>query len=187
MDFGGTGKVITDPCPDCKGKGKRRETKTITIDVPAGVDEGDRLRVSGEGNCGEGPGLNGDLIVSIHIKKDKNFTRDGADLHYTKHISFPQAALGDKLAIPTIEGKEVEFEVPAGTQSDTVFKLRGQGMPSLRRGNRGNLFVTVNVVIPRKLNSKQRELLEEFDKVSGNEIKQPKKGFFDKVKDAIES
>ncbi len=91
------------------------------------------------------------------------------------------------MTIPTIEGKELEFEIPAGTQSDTVFKLRGQGMPTLRRGSRGNLYVTVNVVIPQKINSKQRKLLEEFAEVSGDEIKKPKKGFFDKVKDAIEN
>lgn len=186
-DCGGTGKIITDPCPDCKGKGKTRETKTITIDIPAGVDEGDRLRVGGEGNCGDEPGLNGDLIVSIHIKEDKNFAREGKDLHYTKHISFPQATLGDEVTIPTIEGKELEFEIPSGTQSDTVFKLRGQGMPTLRGGSRGNLYVTVNVVIPQKINSKQRKLLEEFAEVSGDEIKKPKKGFLDKVKDAIEN
>ncbi|MDO5848040.1 MAG: molecular chaperone DnaJ [Methanobrevibacter sp.] len=186
-ECGGTGKIITDPCPDCRGKGKTRETKTITIDIPAGVSEGDRLRVGGEGNCGDAPGLSGDLIVSIHIKQDKNFTRDGKDLHYTKHISFPQATLGDDITIPTIEGKELEFEIPAGTQSETVFKLRGQGMPALRGGNRGNLYVKVVVVIPSKINSKQRKLLEEFAEVSGDEIKKPKKGFFDKVKDAIEN
>lgn len=181
-DCGGTGKIITEPCPDCNGKGKSRETKTITIEIPAGVDEGDRLRVNDEGNCGDGPGLNGDLIVSVHIKEDKNFTRDGRNLYYTKHLSFPQATLGDTVSIPTIEGKEIEFEIPSGTQCDTVFKLRGQGMPSLRGGNRGNLYVQVNVVIPQKLNPAQKKLLKEFSKISGDEIRTPKEGFFDKLK-----
>lgn len=157
-DCGGTGKIITDPCEDCHGKGKVRESKTLTIDIPAGVDEGDRLRVANEGNAGDEPGLEGDLIATIHVKDNKKFERDGRNLYYTKHISFPQATLGDEVAIPTIEGKSIEFEIPAGTQSDTVFKLRGQGMPSLRGGSRGNMYVTANVVIPQKLNTKQKEL-----------------------------
>lgn len=184
-DCGGTGKIITDPCEDCHGKGKVRESKTLTIDIPAGVDEGDRLRVANEGNAGDEPGLEGDLIATIHVKDNKKFERDGRNLYYTKHISFPQATLGDEVAIPTIEGKSIEFEIPAGTQSDTVFKLRGQGMPSLRGGSRGNMYVTANVVIPQKLNTKQKELLEEFARISGDEIKQVEKGFFSKVKDAI--
>lgn len=184
-ECGGTGKIVTDPCEECHGRGIVRESKTLTIDIPAGVDEGDRLRVGGEGNAGDKPGLEGDLIATIYIKEDKNFQRDGRNLYYTKHISFPQATLGDEVTIPTIEGKEIEFEIPPGTQSDTVFKLRGQGMPSLRGGNRGNMYVTANVVIPKKLSNQQRELLEEFARISGDEIKHVEKGFFSKVKDAI--
>ena len=184
-ECGGTGKIITDPCDHCHGKGIVRESKTLTIDIPAGVDEGDRLRVAGEGNAGDKPGFEGDLIATIYIKENKQFERDGKNLYYTKHISFPQATLGDEVEIPTIEGKSIEFEIPPGTQSDTIFKLRGQGMPSLRGDNRGNMYVTANVVIPQKLNTKQRELLEEFAKISGDEIKQVEKGFFSKVKEAI--
>ena len=185
-DCGGTGKIITDPCEDCHGKGSKRKTKTIKIEIPEGVDEGNHLRVSGEGNCGEKAGLEGDLIVTIHIKRDKKFTREGDHLYMEQQVSFPQAALGDVLSIPTIEGKEVEFKIAPGTQSGTVFKLRGQGMNSVRHKGRGNMYVTVTVVVPKKLNSKQKDLLKQFAEISGDEIKQVKKGLFDRVKDAME-
>lgn len=184
-ECGGTGKIITDPCEDCHGKGSNRKSKTIKIEIPSGVDEGNHLRVSGEGNCGEAPGLAGDLIVTIHIKGHRNFTREGDHLYLEQQVSFPQAALGDLISIPTIEGKEVEFKITPGTQSGTVFKLRGQGMNSVRHNGRGNLYVTVTVVVPKKLNSKQKNLLKEFAEVSGDEIKHVEKGLFDRVKDAM--
>ena len=146
---GGTGKIITDPCEECRGKGSVRKSKTIKLEIPEGVDEGNHLRVSGEGNCGEKPGLEGDLIVTVHIKQDKRFKREGDNLFYEQQISFPQAALGDIISIPTIEGKEVEFKVTPGTQSGTIFKLRGQGMNSVRHSGRGNLYVTATVVVPK--------------------------------------
>ena len=182
---GGTGKIITDPCEECRGKGSIRKTKTIKLEIPEGVDEGNHLRVSGEGNCGEKPGLEGDLIVTVHIKRDKRFTREGDHLYYEQQISFPQAALGDIISIPTIEGKEVEFKITPGTQSGTVFKLRGQGMNSVRHSSRGNLYVTVTVVVPKKLNSKQKDLLKQFAEVSGEEIKHVEKGLKDKLKDVL--
>ncbi len=182
---GGTGKIIKEPCPDCHGKGSKRKTKTIKIEIPEGVDEGNHLRVSGEGNCGEAPGLEGDLIVTVHIKQNKQFGREGDHLYYEQQISFPQAALGDLISIPTIEGKEVEFKITPGTQSGTVFKLRGQGMTSYRHAGRGNMYVTVTVVVPKKLNSKQKDLLKEFAEISGDEIKKVEKGIFDRVKDAM--
>ena len=182
---GGTGKIITDPCDECHGKGSVRKTKTIKLEIPEGVDEGNHLRVSGEGNCGEASGLEGDLIVSVHIKRNKRFEREGDHLYYEQQISFPQAALGDIISIPTIEGKEVEFKVSPGTQSGTVFKLKGQGMNSVRHSARGNLYVTVTVVVPKKLNSKQKELLNEFAEVSGEEIKHVEKGLKDKFKEVF--
>ena len=182
---GGTGKIITDPCEECRGKGSVRKSKTIKLEIPEGVDEGNHLRVSGEGNCGEKPGLEGDLIVTVHIKKDKRFVREGDHLYYEQQISFPQAALGDIISIPTIEGKEVEFKITPGTQSGTVFKLRGQGMNSVRHSSRGNLYVTVTVVVPKKLNSKQKKLLNEFAEISGEEIKHVEKGLKDKLKDVL--
>ena len=182
---GGTGKIITDPCDECHGKGSVRKTKTIKLEIPEGVDEGNHLRVSGEGNCGETSGLEGDLIVSVHIKRNKQFEREGDHLYYEQQISFPQAALGDIISIPTIEGKEVEFKISPGTQSGTVFKLKGQGMNSVRHSARGNLYVTVTVVVPKKLNSKQKELLNEFAEVSGEEIRHVEKGLKDKFKEVF--
>ena len=182
---GGTGKIITDPCDKCHGKGSIRKTKTIKLEIPEGVNEGNHLRVSGEGNCGETSGLEGDLIVSVHIRRNSKFEREGDHLYYEQQISFPQAALGDIISIPTIEGKEVEFKVNPGTQSGTVFKLKGQGMNSVRHSARGNLYVTVTVVVPKKLNSKQKELLNEFAEVSGEEIKHVEKGLKDKFKEVF--
>ena len=184
-ECGGTGKIITDPCDDCHGKGNVRKTKTIKLEIPEGVDEGNHLRVSGEGNCGDAAGLEGDLIVSVYIKDNKLFEREGDHLYYEQQISFPQAALGDVISIPTIEGKEVEFKITPGTQSGTVFKLRGQGMNSVRHSSRGNLYVTVTVVVPKKLNSKQKQLLTEFAEVSGEEIKHVEKGLKDKFKEVF--
>ena len=181
----GNGKIITDPCDDCHGKGSKRKTKTIKIEIPQGVDEGNHLRVTGEGNCGDGEGLAGDLIATVHIKKHDKYIREGDHLKLTQQISFPQAALGDKISIPTIDGNEVEFKITPGTQSETVFKLKGQGMNSFRHSGRGNMYVTVKVVVPKKLDSKQKELLSEFAKVSGDEIKYVEKGIFDRVKDAM--
>ena len=182
---GGTGKIITDPCEECRGRGSIRKTKTIKIEIPEGVNEGNHLRVSGEGNCGDAAGLEGDLIVTVHIKRHKRFVREGDHLYLDQQISFPQAALGDLISIPTIEGKEVEFKITPGTQSETVYKLRGQGMNSVRHTGRGNLYVTVKVVVPKKLSPKQKDILKEFAEVSGDEIKHVEKGLFDRVKDAM--
>ena len=184
-ECGGTGKIITDPCEECRGRGSVRKTKTIKLEIPSGVDEGNHLRVSGEGNCGESTGLEGDLIVSVHIKRNKQFEREGDHLYLEQDISFPQAALGDIISIPTIEGKEVEFKITPGTQSGTIFKLRGQGMNSVRHSGRGNLYVTVNVVVPKKINSKQRRLLKQFAEISGEEIKHVEKGLKDKLKEVL--
>jgi len=184
-ECGGTGKIITDPCEECRGRGSVRKTKTIKLEIPSGVNEGNHLRVSGEGNCGESTGLEGDLIVSVHIKRNKQFEREGDHLYLEQDISFPQATLGDIISIPTIEGKEVEFKITPGTQSGTIFKLRGQGMNSVRHSGRGNLYVTVNVVVPKKINSKQRKLLEQFAEISGEEIKHVEKGLKDKLKEVL--
>ncbi|MDR0900688.1 MAG: molecular chaperone DnaJ, partial [Methanobrevibacter sp.] len=141
-DCNGEGKIITEPCKQCNGKGKVREDKFISIKIPAGVENGSRLRVPGEGNIGDHNGGYGDLIVLINIKKHDLFERDGANLYYDQQISFVQASLGDTIDIPTITGEKLELKIPAGTQSGTVFRLRGQGMPLMRRKSNGNLYVT---------------------------------------------
>ncbi len=183
-DCRGEGKIITNPCTNCNGKGKIKESNTINIKIPAGVESGSRLRVPGEGNAGDQHGGYGDLIVLINVEPNENFEREGANLYYEQQISFPQASLGDTIDIPTIDG-EIELKIPPGTQSGSVFRLRGQGMPIMRRNSKGNLYVTTNVVVPQKLNEKQKELLKEFSEISGEEIHTYEKGFFDKFKEAI--
>ena len=180
----GEGKIIDSPCHECHGKGIVRQKSTIHINIPAGVEDGSRLRVPGEGDVGKRGGPPGDLYVHIRVKQHKYFQREGANLHYEKPISFVQATLGDKVDVPTIDG-EVELKVPAGTQTGTSFRIKGQGMPHLRWNGKGNLYVKVKVVTPKKLSTRQKELLEEFAEISGKEIYQEEKGFFDKVKDAI--
>jgi len=180
----GEGKIITNPCAKCNGKGKIKENITIDIKIPAGVEDESRLRVPGKGNAGDVNGRYGDLIVLINIKPHKKFERNGANLYYEQQISFVQASLGDTIDIPTIDG-EVELKIPPGTQSETVFRLRGQGMPMLRRNSKGNLYVTAKVVVPQKLNDKQKNLLKEFAEISGEEIHTYEKGLFDKFREAI--
>ena len=135
-------------------------------------------------HAGDVGGGNGDLYVEINIKRHKDFERDGANLYYEKQISFVQASLGDTVDIPTIDG-EVELKIPPGTQSGTVFRLKEKGMPQMRRTTKGNLYVTITVVVPQKLNKEQQKLLRKFAQISGDEISVYKKGIFDKVRDAI--
>jgi molecular chaperone DnaJ len=183
-DCHGEGKIITNPCAKCNGKGKIKESSTIHIKIPSGVEDESRLRVPGEGNAGDHNGGYGDLLVLINIMPHKKFERNGANLYYEQQISFPQASLGDTIDIPTIDG-EVELKIPPGTQSETVFRLRGQGMPIMRRNSKGNLYVTAKVVVPQKLSDKQKRLLKEFAEISGEEIHTYEKGLFDKFKEAI--
>lgn len=182
---GGTGQLITDPCEKCHGKGTVREQQTITIDVPPGIDDGDRLRVAGAGNAGDRNAPAGDLLISIQIIKNKEFEREGSSLKYNQEVSIVQASLGDKIDIPTIYGNEISLTIPPGTQSGTTFKVRNQGMPIRGRDTKGHMFVKITVVIPQNLNKEQTKLLREFAKISGEDIKHIKKGFFSKVKDSI--
>ncbi len=141
------------------------------------MEDGSRLRVPGEGDVGKRGGPPGDLYVLIRVKPHQYFQREGANLHYEKPISFVQATLGDKVDVPTIDG-EVELKIPAGTQTGTSFRIKGQGMPHLRWNGKGNLYVKVKVITPRKLSPRQKELLEEFADISGDEIYNEDKGFF---------
>lgn len=180
----GEGKIISNPCPKCHGRGYTRQTSTITVNIPAGVDNGSRIRVPGEGESGQKNGPAGDLYVVIHIKRHKLFERDGSNLYLEMPISFVQATLGGTVDVPTLT-KDIELKIPAGTQTDTTFRLRGHGMPRLNSSNLGNLYVNVRVVTPRKLSSKQKKLLRQFEEISGDELVKPNKGFFDKIKDAL--
>lgn len=180
----GDGKVIDKPCTQCGGAGSVRKTRKIHVKIPAGVDTGSRIRVTGEGEPGERGGPNGDLYIYIQIKAHKVFSREGNDVLTEIKISFPQAALGDEIEVPTLDGK-VELKVPEGTQSGTYFRLRGKGIPDVHGYGRGDQHVKVTVVTPGKLNEKQKELLKEFASTLGENPAGVEKGFFEKVKDAF--
>ncbi|MFA5880597.1 MAG: molecular chaperone DnaJ [Eubacteriales bacterium] len=183
-DCHGEGKVVENPCPECSGSGYVRRLRKIHVKIPAGVDNGSRLRVSGEGEPGEHGGPHGDLYVYIKVKPHKIFKREGNDVIIEVKVSFPQAALGDEILVPTLDGK-IELKVPEGTQSGTFFRLKGQGIPDVHGYGRGDQHVRVTVVTPAKLTEEQKELLREFASATGENPAGVGKGFFDKVKDAF--
>ncbi len=163
----GSGQQIKDPCRKCHGQGRVQDTKTLSVKVPAGVDNGDRIRLAGEGEAGVMGGPSGDLYVQIQVKEHPIFTRDGADLYCEMPISFPVACLGGELEVPTLDGK-VKLKVPAETQTGKLFRLRGKGVKPVRGGGAGDLLCRVIIETPVKLNKEQRELLKKFqDSLSG--------------------
>ncbi len=164
----GKGKVITEPCPRCRGQGRNQKEKTLSVKIPAGVDTGDKIRLSGEGEASDSGGPAGDLFVAIHVKKHDIFERDNADLHCMVPINFATATVGGELEVPTLGGK-VKLKIPGGTQSDKVFRLRGKGVKPVRGGPVGDLLCKVRVETPVNLNAKQKELLMTFhDSISGD-------------------
>jgi molecular chaperone DnaJ len=176
----GTGKRIVKPCPTCRGEGRLRAERTLTVRIPAGVDEGSQLRMTGEGEAAEGGGRPGNLYVVLHVKKHAIFEREGRHVLYTAPLSFSQAALGTKIRVPTLDGEE-EIEIPAGTQSGSVFRLHGKGIPSLDGEGTGDQYVTAAVRIPKRLSAEQRELIEKLAEHDGEEPAE--RGIFDRVKD----
>lgn len=178
---GGTGRIIKDPCTTCRGKGKVRRATKVRVKSPAGIDDGQSIRVRGEGCVGSNGGPNGDLLVEIHIGQHPFFQRDGANVLCELPISFTQAALGCELEVPTLDGK-VRYPIPEGTQTGTVFRLRGKGIPFLRSKSRGDQLVTVTVETPTKLNKEQKDLLRRFAE-SAKDSSQPKIArFFEKLR-----
>ena len=158
----GSGKIITDPCTSCHGEGRVQKQKTLSVKVPAGVDTGDRIRLSGEGEAGENGGPAGDLYVQIGVREHSLFKRDGSDLYCEVPISFTTAALGGELEVPTLDGK-VKLKVPAESQTGKLFRLRGKGVKSVRGSHVGDLMCKITVETPVNLTNKQKELLREFD------------------------
>ncbi|BEV08997.1 molecular chaperone DnaJ [Methylophilus sp. DW102] len=158
----GTGKMVKDPCPTCHGNGRVKQNKTLNVKIPAGVDEGDRIRLSGEGEAGVNGGPTGDLYVVVHLKEHPIFQRDGANLHCEMPISFSTAALGGEIEVPTLDGA-AKMKIPAETQTGSVFRLRGKGIKPLRSSEHGDLMVHVVVETPVRLTEKQKELLREFE------------------------
>jgi len=186
----GAGTTIGDPCEDCNGRGRIRKTKTLSVKVPAGVDDGDRIRLSGEGEAGRNGGPPGDLYVEIRVHSHKLFTRDGADLACEVPISVATATLGGEVELPTLDGN-VALKVPAGTQSGRVFRLRGKGVTTVRDSRQGDLFAKVAVETPVNLSAEQKDLLHRFDESirAGGEKHSPRAGgwldtvkrFFDRI------
>lgn len=177
----GAGKKITDPCADCRGTGKVRKNKTIEVDIPAGIDDGQTMQLTGKGEAGERGGPNGDLLLTIRVKRHDIFRREGNDVYISMPITVVQAILGAKLKVPTIDGP-VEYDIPEGTQPGTRFRLRDKGIPYLhgRGRGRGDQYVIIDVEIPKNLSEKQKETLREFD---DEQLYKKKKSFMDKVKD----
>ena len=191
----GSGSIIANPCPDCHGEGRVEKHKTLEVKIPEGVDTGDRIRLSGEGEAGINGGPSGDLYVQMHLKPHELFTRDGNDLHCTMPIKFTLAAFGGTLKVPTLGG-EVSLKIPAETQTGKVFRLRGKGVKSVRSSMTGDLLCRIEVETPVNLTSKQKKLLEQFDAalLKGGEKHSPQqhgwgnkaKTFFEDIKSWFE-
>ncbi|MGX9757231.1 molecular chaperone DnaJ [Clostridioides difficile] len=178
----GTGEVIESPCSKCHGTGNTRKVKTIEVDIPAGIDDGQMIKLAGQGEVGEKGAPRGDLYIVVNVKSHPLFTRDGNDIYFEMPITFVQATLGDEIEVPTLDGK-VKYSVPEGTQTGTVFRLKEKGIPRIRGNSRGDQYVKVVVEIPKKLNDKQKDLLREFAKECGSNVHEKKKTFGQKIED----
>lgn len=180
----GTGSVVTNPCKKCSGAGRVRVEREIKVDLPPGIDTGQRLRVSGEGEPGDPSAPRGDLYILVNVEQDDLFQRDGNTILCEVPISFPQAILGDKIRVPTLDG-EADLKIPAGTQSGTLFRLRAMGIPDVHGYHKGDQVVRIQVETPTKLTREQRELIERFQQISNEQSYPLHKRFFDKLKESL--
>ncbi len=174
----GDGKIIKEPCRDCRGTGVVRKNKTIEVQIPPGIDNGQTIQLSGKGEAGAKGGPSGDLLITVRVRPHEIFKRDEYDVYIDMPITFAQAALGAKIQVPTLDGA-VEFTIPEGTQTGSKFRMKGKGIPYLRSKSRGDEYVTVTVEVPRNLSARQKEILRSFDE--DRNYKQ-KKSFYDKMK-----
>lgn len=181
----GDGRIPSDPCRQCRGRGRTLQEVELTVDVPAGIADGQRIRVTGRGHAGERGGPPGDLYVELRVREDPRFVRDGNDLVTVVDVPAPLAALGTSVTVPTVTGGEVEVEIPAGTQPNNTFKVKGEGMPSIRSRRRGDLRVVANVVVPRHLDRKQRELVQRLADSLGEHNLRSDEGVFAKLRRAF--
>ena len=179
----GRGEVIEHPCETCGGGGRVNTERTLSVNIPAGVEDGTRIRLGGEGEAGLRSGPAGDLYIFLSIKPDPFFQRDGSDVFCRAPISMVKAALGGQIDVPTIEGTVTRVKIPAGTESGRQFRLKGKGMPVLRTKMAGDMYIQVEVETPKNLTPRQCELLEEFEAESRNDTSPESHGFFSKVKD----
>lgn len=177
---GGRGEIVTNPCSKCKGSGRIRNTANLELNIPAGIDDGETIRISGKGDAGVNGGSAGDAYVTIQMQSHPLFERDGSDIYCDIPITYAQAVLGAEITVPTIDG-DVKYEIPEGTQSGTKFRLRGKGVKMLRRDARGDQYVTVSVEVPKKLTKKQKDLLRDFDDSLDEKNHSKREGFFDKL------
>ena len=180
----GMGEVIEAACGQCHGRGKVKKSSKISLKVPSGVDSGTSIRVRGKGEAGELGGPSGDLYVTIRLKPHKIFEREGSHLYCEAPLSFVTAALGGEIKVPTLEGKAT-MKIPSGTQTDRVFRLRGKGVPSLHGHGKGDEYVKVIVQVPARLAEKQKEILREFARASGEKLGKPNKGVLNKIRDTL--
>lgn len=180
----GKGETIPTPCTECHGRGMERKTVKKSVKIPAGVDTGTRIRLSGEGQPGVNNGPNGDLYVDLRVNKHKYFRRQDYDIQLDVNINIAQAALGAEIDIPTVDGM-TKMKVPAGTQPGKVFTLKGKGVPQLRGNGRGDQKVIINVIVPTQLTTEQRELLEKLALTMGTNVQPDEKGFWDRLKEAV--
>lgn len=180
----GKGKIVTNPCTKCHGGGRVRVNKTLNVDVPAGIDDGQSLQVRGQGDQGMNGGPAGDLIVTVSVRPDPIFQRENFDIHCEIPLTYTQATLGDEITVPTIDGK-VSYNVPEGTQTGTVFRLKSKGVKRLGRSDRGDQYVHVFVEIPANLTKKQKDALRDFEATLNDKNYQKRKSFFDKLKGGL--
>jgi molecular chaperone DnaJ len=183
----GRGQVIESPCGSCAGSGRVMRERTLSVNIPPGVEDGTRIRLAGEGEAGVRGGPSGDLYIFLSIGSHPFFQRDGADLHCRVPVSLVTAALGGEFEVPTIDGGKTRVKIPEGMQTGRRFRLQGKGMPVLRARQSGDMYVQVVVETPQKLTKKQRELLAEFDRLSSTETQPESSGFFGKVKEFLDS
>jgi molecular chaperone DnaJ len=183
----GRGQTIEDPCPKCSGQGRVVEERSLSVNIPAGIEDGTRIRLAGEGEAGLRSGPSGDLYIFLSVKPHEFFQRDGADLYCKVPISMTTAALGGAFEVATLDGTQTRVKVPEGTQNGRQFRLKGKGMPVLRQPVMGDLYIQVAVETPQNLTKRQRELLEEFEEISSKENSPQSSGFFSRMKDFFES
>jgi molecular chaperone DnaJ len=180
----GSGRLIEHPCKSCGGSGRELEQRKLEVEIPPGIHDRQPIRISGEGHAGERGGRAGDVYVLVHVAPDERFAREGDDLVSTLELTMTQAALGDRIGVPTLDG-EVELEIEPGTQPGAVLTLKGKGMPRLQGFGRGDLRLLLNVLVPRKLDEEQRKLLEQFEQSAGAEAYERDKGFIKKLKRGV--
>ena len=177
----GTGKIIHQPCPECHGNGRARKRKTVKVNIPAGIDNGQTISLRGQGHAGKNGGPSGDLLITVMVKPHDIFRREGTAVFCEAPITFTQAVLGAEMEIPTIDGK-VKYSIPEGTQTGTVFRLRGKGIPVLNGHGRGDQYVTVTIETPKGLNKEQKEALKKFSETLGEGNYEKQRSFFKKFK-----